>query len=171
MCNLFVKGWQKIILVVCSRMENGQNKKVGGCHRVCLWGGKMRGWRANEELNEKGREREQCQKTESRRERSEMEMESQREPRWGIWDDGLAVSKHQAVFQGCQAHCEALFEMPRLMADIFPMNLARQATVHYALRAHPHVHKCACLAKVIARPWPIRMAGIRKGDVKRGGLL
>lgn len=64
----------------------------------------------------------------------------------------MAVSEHQAVFQGCQAHCEALFEMPELMADIFPMNLACQDAVQFtALHSNtcePMWCVCVCVVPV-----------------------
>lgn len=83
------------------------------------------------------------------RERERLESQREREsPDEGV---EMTVSKHPAVFQGCQAHCEALFEMPRLMADIFPS----QAAVHYTTLhsdAHaasvPHTwYMCMCVCQ------------------------
>lgn len=66
--------------------------------------------------------------------------------------------------------------MPRLMADIFPMNLACQAAVHYTTLRHAqadvlHASVCVCVCagqwRVIGRPWPISVAWLKK--VKKNG--
>lgn len=95
---------------------------------------------------------------------------STREPRWGSWDDGLAVSKHQAVFQGCQAHCEALFEMPKLMADIFPMNLACQAAVHYTT-LHSDTHELMWSVAVVVAVGVLVVTLAHQGGWNKEGCL
>lgn len=72
--------------------------------------------------------------------------------------------------------------MPRLMADIFPTNLACQAAVHYTTLRHtqadvPHASVCVCVCACLSVKgnWPTlaRQGGWNEeeGGKKGGGQL